>query len=221
MPDSLLLRCPWVLLHSWTFGSGTLEGLEPSGAVSIIEDPYMGHALQIFIAKSTYGGGSATGLLDTAPYHDSTLAYKIEFWYWCDYARNSFYRPSIAFQIETGGIFRSLVGDMANYTLIGINRSAGVWYRVVMMVWTTENIIDSFVYGANGALLNHSRGTYPIGYSGRPTAIRANVVSSYSSSEDIQVRFANIAVSYTLSLSDPSLRRRRAAWMNLERPAFF
>lgn len=229
MPDSLLLRCPWTLLHSWSFESGTFEGLVPSGSTTIIEDPSMGHALQIIVAKGTYGGGSATGLLDTAPYHDVTKAYKIEFWYWCDYASNGWYRPSISLQIETPEGFRPVARDLVNRSFLCLTdtfpnyarRSPGVWYRGVIMIWATEDIIDYFVYDADGGLLCHSRGTYLSVYYGRPTAIRANVASSYALDYNVDIRFANIAVSYTPSLPpDPSLRRRRAAWMNMERPLF-
>lgn len=218
--DSILLRCPWVPLHLWSFESGTYEGLVPYGDISIIDDvPSRGKVIDIRVLKQTYGGGYATGSLNTAPYHSIAQAYKFEFWFWCDEAYNAYNRPIASLQIETGGIFRPLASDLVNHVFLCAWRSPGVWYRGVIMVWTTVSRIDYFAYNASGDLLCHSTGTHLYIYYGRPTAIRAyHTAGSPAPSETIHARFDDISVSYTPIIPSRDSRRRRAAWMDLEKP---
>lgn len=223
MPDSLLLRCPWTLLHSWTFESETFEGLTPSDGsweLSFIDDPVVGKALQIYLRYYDLGG-SFTASLDTPLYAGIAKACKIEFWYWTDDAVNGWYRPSVAVKLGTGAVGGAEFSDLYNSTIMGgIRRSGGTWYRVVGMVWVEENRFDAFVYNAAGALLGHSSGTYAV--PGIPitltiTAIRAHVISNRET-----IRFSNVSISYTPALPpDPAtLRRRRAAWQDFERLPF-
>jgi len=224
VPDSLLLRCPWTLLHSWAFESETFEGLTPSDGsweLSFIDDPVVGKALQIYLRYYDHGG-SFTASLDTPLYAGIAKACKLEFWYWTDAAANGWYRPSVGIKLVTGGGIGAGAGagihDLYNHTIYGIRRSGGTWYRVVGMMWVEENRFDAFVYNAAGALLGHSSGTYVV--PGIPITLTIAATRSHSIDNRETIRFSNISVSYTPTFPPDPARRRRAAWMNMERPLF-
>jgi len=224
VPDSLLLRCPWTKIHEWTFESETFEGLTPSQdsgnswELSFVDAPVVGKALHIYLRHYDLGG-TFTAPLDTLLYSEIAKAYKIEFWYWTDDATNGFYRPSVAVDCITSGVPAMGFSDLYNVSLVGISRSAGTWYRVVGMMWVGLNRTEAFVYNAAGTLLGHFSGNYQ--RYGLPTSLRITTTRRQYSEYRHNIRFSNISISYTPSLPpDPSLRlrRRRAAWMDMDRP---
>ncbi len=93
----------------------------------------------------------------------------------------------------------------------------GEWVRHVIEWDAATRVTEHFVYNSAGLLL----GSYQMVRAGSgemiPAAIRCGIRAEL---RVVETRYDDITVSAYMPQRSPS-RRRRAAWMNMERPAFF
>jgi len=192
----------WVTLDDWVFGPGSedFDGFVVDGTVSVVEDADRGYVIDILYPKNTYGGGHASAVL-TSPPLGPVGAYKTEFWFKCSVGTNSYYRPSARVIIKSAGgthLFRYT--DLANFKPAGV-WAPNEWFRFVCVMHADVNIIDSYLYDAEGVLLQQSQASY-ISF-GVPASILLSVEAFHQYSTETHFYFGGIKFSYTEMYPDP------------------
>jgi len=212
-----------IILKRWTFESGIIEGLTPEGDVTLSlssDSPEGSQSLQLS-AIDPYvfpNVGNVCGSLGSVPL---ARYYQVDYWLKEEESTPGLPNAGIIFTqgpLHTG--FTGILADNFNYVpLLGggtiCSKQFNTWLHHSFVWEVSTGTTHYTVRDADNNLVGTSQTTVQDKIGMIPQAIWILFRAVYG---DRSIWYDDIVVT-AIGVLAPSSRRRRAAWMNMERPA--